>query len=165
MDLVFLDSETTGLYPPDRMVELAIVDDDSNVLVNTLLNPGMPIPSDAHAVHGISDDMVRDAPALRQIEPEVIRAVDGRHAVIYNAKFDLKFLTNRIKKAMGGVTCCMERFAPAYGDWDTCHRNCKWKSLPVAADHIAYDWEGDPHRALTDALACRAVWHWLERHS
>ena len=164
MDPIFLDSETTGLSPSDRMVELAIIDDDANVLVNTLLNPGMPIPADAQAVHGISDDTVTDAPTLRQIESEVVRAVDGRHVVIYNAKYDLQFLTRTIRKAMGKVTCCMERFAPAYGDWDARHRNYRWKSLQVAADHIAYNWEGDPHRALTDALACRAVWHWLEEH-
>ena len=96
MDLIYLDSETTGLSPSDRMVELAIIDDDSHVLLNTLLNPERPISPEAHAIHGISDDVVMDAPTLRQIEPEIIQIVQKKHIVIYNAKFDLQYLTAKI---------------------------------------------------------------------
>ncbi len=163
MDLVYLDSETTGLSPSDRMVELAIVDDEGCVLIDTLLNPGKPIPHDAYRIHGISDDMVKDAPTLQQIEPEIIQAVQKKHVVIYNAKYDLQYLTPKIKKAMGKTTCCMQRFAPAFGDWNAYRGSYRWKSLSHAVEHIEYRWEGTKHRALSDTLACRAVWHWLEK--
>ena len=163
MDPIFLDSETTGLSPSAKMVELAIIDDNGNALINTLLNPGMPIPNDAYAVHGISDEMVKDAPTLEQIEPEIIRIVGEKPVVIYNAKFDSQYLTAKIRRAMGKVTCCMQRFAPVYGEWNSRHRTYRWQALPVAVDHIGYDWKGSAHRAVTDALACRAVWLWLER--
>lgn len=163
MDLVYLDSETTGMSFSDKMVELAIVDDKGDVLINTLLNPGIPISCDASRIHCISDEMVKDAPLLQNMELEIIQVVQKRHVVIYNAKFDLQYLTTAIKRAIQKTTCCMQTFAPVYGEWDSFHGNYRWKSLSDAAEHIGYKWIGKKHRALSDSLACRAVWHWLEK--
>jgi DNA polymerase III epsilon subunit-like protein len=50
--VIFLDTETTGLNPPrDKIVELAIIDSTGNMLLNTLVNPMMNIPETVINIH------------------------------------------------------------------------------------------------------------------
>lgn len=150
----FLDTETTGLSPVhDRIVEIAIVDDMGDVVLNTLVNPKRPIGY-AEQIHGISDQMVVDAPTLGQLLSTIRGTVMGRHVVIYNSAFDTQFFPDKLVYA-GRIDCAMRRYAA--------FRGSKWTKLAVAADQIGYRWEGNPHRALADALACRAIWQWLDK--
>ena len=69
MKTLFLDTETTGLHPPnDKVVEVAIADLGGNVLLNTLVNPEQEIGF-ATTIHHITDDMVANAPTLEQLWP------------------------------------------------------------------------------------------------
>src|SRR3982750_387678 len=52
---VYLDTETTGLFGDVRIVDVAIVDDAGEVLVDTLVDPGIPIPVETSRIHGIFD--------------------------------------------------------------------------------------------------------------
>lgn len=67
---IFGDVETTGVSTTDRVVEIAWieVDDDLNVLnqVSSLIDPQMPIPAGASAVHGITNQDVVGAPTIDQ---------------------------------------------------------------------------------------------------
>ncbi|HYJ39021.1 MAG TPA: 3'-5' exonuclease [Chitinophagaceae bacterium] len=69
--LAFIDLETTGTnLACDRIVEIAIVKvslDGSKQIKRKLVNPEMPIPSGSIVVHGITDDMVKEAPIFKQI--------------------------------------------------------------------------------------------------
>ena len=87
---VFLDTETTGFSPAagDAVVEIAIVDSDGRVLIDTLIDPQRSIPWQATNVHGITDTMVRGKPTLRHVMPQVVEAIAGQQVVIYNASFD-----------------------------------------------------------------------------
>jgi Exonuclease len=90
-------------------VEIGVVDGAGAVLFQSLINPGMPIPSAASAVHGMTDDMVRDAPAVDAVAA-ALRALliaDGE-AVIYNAEFDCRFFASRFCDGIS-VTCAMLR--------------------------------------------------------
>jgi len=49
---VILDTETSGLDSRAEIVEIAVVDTDGRVLVNTLVKPSRPIPPDVSAIHG-----------------------------------------------------------------------------------------------------------------
>ena len=66
--LAFIDLETTGVnISLDRIVEIAIVKinpDGTQQVKRKLINPMMPIPKGASDVHGITDDMVKDAPVF-----------------------------------------------------------------------------------------------------
>ncbi len=153
---LFLDTETTGLARSDRVVEIGVVDDAGAVVFQSLVNPGMPIPAQASAIHGITDDMVRDAPPLDAVA-EAVRAAliaDGI-VVIYNAAFDQRFFPRDFWAGIG-VTCAMLRYADVAG---------RWLKLGDAAGRVGHVWDGEAHRAVADALACRSVWHWLERRS
>ena len=153
---LFLDTETTGFSPGagDAIVEVAIVDEDGRAVIDTLVNPQRSIPWQARNIHGISDDMVRGMPTLDQVLPHVRQVIAGEQVVIYNAEFDTRFFPDRLRHARM-VSCAMTRFAQELGG--------PWRKLDVAARHVRHRWTGDPHRALADALACRAVWMWLQK--
>lgn len=68
---VFLDTETTGLGCSDEIVELSVIDARGDVLIDTLIKPVQPISPDAEAIHGISNEMVRNAPAFAQVWPSL----------------------------------------------------------------------------------------------
>lgn len=163
MSFVVLDTETTGLGADAAVVEIAVVDADGQVLLDTLVNPGCEIPDEATAIHGITDVMVADAPTVEEALAMVERVVAGRHVVIYNAAYDTRLLPV-IRTAAALITCAMRRFSILYGDWSEYHGNYRWKPLGKAAAHCGHAWEGLAHRALSDALAARTVWLWCETH-
>ena len=163
-DLIFLDTETTGLHPPeDKIVEIAIVDGKGKILLDTLVNPERPIGF-ATSIHGIEDRMVSSCSTIDQLLPAVIEAVRGKHVVIYNAKFDTRFFPSGLSEARK-ISCAMLQFAEFRGEVNPRFGSFRWHKLTVAADHIGYTWEGTAHRALADTLATRAVWSWLKQNT
>lgn len=158
MKTFFLDTETTGLDGKrDRIVEIAVVDEHGCVVVDTLVDPGRPIPFEASRIHGIRDHMVRGCPNFEQVWSELEPAIRGHRVVIYNASFDCRFLPDGLAAA-GEVKCAMR----AYGERVASRSGRRSKKLIDAAAHVGHFWGGDAHRALADALACRSVWIWLE---
>jgi len=151
---VYLDTETTGLSPAkgDAIVEIAIVDGNGRVLIDTLVNPGRSIPWQASNIHGITDDMVRGQRTLSQLMPRVLEIVESEQVIIYNARFDAPFFPGGLSQARS-VECAMLRFAELRGG--------RWQKLDAAAQHVGHRWTGAAHRAMADALACRSVWNWL----
>jgi DNA polymerase-3 subunit epsilon len=69
--IAFFDLETTGVsVSKDRIVSIAvrkIMPDGSQESKYALINPEMPIPADATAIHGITDEMVKDKPTFKKI--------------------------------------------------------------------------------------------------
>lgn len=79
--IAFLDLETTGVNPSqDRIVELTVLKifpDGSEQLKSERINPKMPIPPGATAVHGITDDDVATAPLFSQYVSSLLEFLDG----------------------------------------------------------------------------------------
>ncbi len=161
---LYLDTETTGLNPgfphDDKIVEVAIIDGAGAVRLDTLLNPGRPIPQRASQIHGITDSMVESEPTLEELWPQIRGLVEGQHVVIYNADFDCGFFPNRLRNA-ARISCAMLRFAEVFGERKG-RDGYKWQPLALASAHVGHEWTGEAHRALADAQACRSVWQWLE---
>lgn len=82
--VLVLDTESTGLNTStDRIVELGGAYFHRGNLVakvNTLINPGIPIPAEASAVHGIGDAEVADAPTFAAMAPRLVEHLTGRFA-------------------------------------------------------------------------------------
>jgi DNA polymerase-3 subunit epsilon len=99
-----IDFETTGTdRERDRVIEIAIVLFDGGTVSGVhqwLVDPGMPIPDESRAVHGISDDDVRGKPSFAEVARDVLAALSGRLPVAYNAEFDRGFL--HAEMARGG---------------------------------------------------------------
>jgi len=103
LPIALIDLETTGRDASvDRIVEIGIVVGVGGVVVerfNWLVNPGQPIPDEARAVHGISDDDVKDAPPFASVAKEIAAALMGRIPAAYNAPFDRAFLVNEFARS------------------------------------------------------------------
>jgi DNA polymerase-3 subunit epsilon len=94
---IFYDTETTGVRPDkDRVIEIAAFDPVLNRTFEKLINPGMPIPSEATAIHHITNEMVQDAPSFAQIGVEFSQFCEGETVLIAhnNDTFDMLFLRN-----------------------------------------------------------------------
>jgi len=156
----FLDTETTGLHGAE-MVECAIVDDTGKTILDTLVNPGRPIPPEATAIHGITDADVAKAPSADAVRAFVLALVAGHEVVIYNASYDVQFFPG-IEESASRVRCCMRGATPHFGEWSDYHGDYRWPKLGAAAEACGHVDQGDAHRARADALACRTVWHWLQ---
>ncbi|MDR9824386.1 3'-5' exonuclease, partial [Vibrio sp. FNV 38] len=77
-DLVF-DSETTGLGSDAEIVELSLVGAiTGEVYLDTLVKPLSPIPEDATAIHGITNQNVESAPSWPEVHDQFCQLVDGR---------------------------------------------------------------------------------------
>lgn len=102
--IIFFDLETTGVDPSkDRIVEISmikIMPDGSEVSKTRRLNPQMPIPAEATAVHGIKDEDVKDAPTFAQIAKSLEEFMSGCDFGGFNSnRFDLPVLVEEFLRA------------------------------------------------------------------
>jgi len=143
---VIMDTETTDLH--GAICELAVIDAATGqVLLNTLVNPGRPITTEASWVHGISDADVASAPTWPQVLPRLLAVTQGRTVLAYNAEYDAGVIaadTARHGLGLGHLgedgrwACVMNRRS----EWARA-----WRWLPL----------GGGHRALGDAQVARRV--------
>jgi len=95
--VVFLDLETTGInVSADRIVEISLLKvtpDGKEQWMTSRVNPEMPIPAKATAIHGISDSDIADSPTFGEIAKNVAAFMEGCDLAGYNAiKFDIPVL-------------------------------------------------------------------------
>ena len=95
--IAFIDLETTGInISTDKIVEIAIVKitpDGSKTVKRKLLNPQMPIPKSSSDIHGIIDEMVKDAPTFKQVANEIKQFLEHCDLGGYNSnRFDVPML-------------------------------------------------------------------------
>jgi DNA polymerase-3 subunit epsilon len=84
-------------------------------VLDSLIDPGRPIPAAASAVTGITDVMVRGAPRFAEFSDRVLAALAGRVFVAHNARFDWAFLTAELRRArdlaLDGPRLCTVRLS------------------------------------------------------
>lgn len=98
MRFVSLDTETTGLEPRlgHRIVEIGLVEVCDRSATGRswhhYLNPERDIPAESSAIHGITQDKVKDAPLFADVFDSMMDFIGDSTVVIHNAPFDLGFL-------------------------------------------------------------------------
>lgn len=102
--LVFVDVETTGLYPRrgDRVCEIALIRREpsgSTYEWSQLVDPQRPISRGAYAVNKISASLLKGAPRFVDLVPEINDVAHGAVWVAHNAPFDLGFLQSEYRRA------------------------------------------------------------------
>ena len=129
---VFLDTETTGLDPHKgnhRIIDLACIEFEDSAptgnVFNLKINPeGKKSLKRAFQVHGILDEELVDKPTFKDIHKRFIEFIEGKHLVIFNADFDLKFLNSELNRINYPstisdiclqVTCVMELAKKKFG--------------------------------------------------
>jgi len=95
--LAIIDLETTGVnLASDRIVEIAIVKalpDGTKQIKRKLLNPEIPISAVSREMHGITNEMVKDAPTFKQVANEIKQFLDNCDLAGYNSnRFDIPLL-------------------------------------------------------------------------
>jgi DNA polymerase III epsilon subunit-like protein len=160
---VYLDTETTGLDASSEVVEICVLDHDGRSLVNQLVRPSIPIPSDASRIHGITEVMVATEPTWDEVWPAVARAISGRRVAVYNAEYDVMVMRQSHRKhglvwpaPLGQFTCLMKLYARYHGEWNSARHSYRWQSLDQAARQCGIV-AGQRHRAYEDTLLARAV--------
>lgn len=101
--LVFFDLETTGTnVSTDRIVEISILTvfpDGTEDSRTRLINPGKPIPTEASAVHNITDDKVQDAPSFAALAKALFTLMSGCDFAGFNLiKFDIPLLAEEFSR-------------------------------------------------------------------
>lgn len=102
---IVLDTETTGLdYTKERMVEFAAVRLENGKVKDefqTLINPQQHIRKSSIAIHGITQEMVADAPTEEEIMPKILEFIGDYPIVAHNAIFDYMFLNEASMRVFG----------------------------------------------------------------
>ncbi len=157
---IFLDTETTGNGPADRLCQIAFKSKEGDAVnVNELFNPGMPITIDAMTVHHITNEMVQDKPAYQNSDTwkqlkDLVNS-DSNVMVALNAAFDVDMLKKEgIEPKSVICTLKLARYfdkdcvIPRYG-------------LQYLRYYLCLNIVAIPHTALGDILVLEALFNWI----
>jgi DNA polymerase-3 subunit epsilon len=148
-EVLILDTETTDLN--GEIIEIGVIDLAGNVLLNQRIKPRGLIAPGAQAVHGITLEMLEDAPGFGLAYLRLREITQNKTVLIYNFNFDFDMIHREC--ARGGLTlpkwkpdsaCLMKWYAQWYGEWNRYHESYRWQRLP-SGDHSAV---GDCQAAL-----------------
>jgi DNA polymerase-3 subunit epsilon len=109
-EIVF-DTETTGLSPAggDRMVEIGCVEMFNRVetgrTFHSYFNPGRPMPSEAEAVHGLSERFLSDKPNFHERCEELLEFIGESPMIAHNAAFDFGFVNHELGQCGRPLVC------------------------------------------------------------
>ncbi|MEY3873439.1 MAG: hypothetical protein RL363_160, partial [Bacteroidota bacterium] len=158
--ICFLDLETTGInVSTDKIVEIAIVKispDGTQVIKRKLINPEMPIPKSASDIHGITNEMVKDAPTFKSVANEIKQFIEGADLAGYNSnRFDIPMLNEEFLRA--GVSVDVE--SRKLLDVQKVFHMMEQRTLTAAYKFYCQKNLEDAHSAEADAVA---TWEVLE---
>jgi DNA polymerase-3 subunit epsilon len=112
-EIVF-DTETTGLSPlnGDRVVEIGCVElfnrCETGRHFHSYFNPGRSMPSEAEAVHGLSEKFLSDKPLFADMVEDLLMFIGEAPMIAHNAAFDFGFINHELG-ACGRPSVCMSR--------------------------------------------------------
>jgi DNA polymerase-3 subunit epsilon len=156
--IIFFDLETTGInVASDRIVEISYlkVDLNGNENSKTLrLNPGIPIPEKVTAIHGISNEDVKDAPTFNEVAKSLAREFEGCDLAGYNSvKFDIPLLAEEFLRS--GVDIDLKR--RKFIDVQVIFMKMEPRTLSAAYKFFVNKELNDAHSAEADTLATYEV--------
>lgn len=149
---VVLDVETTGLdYTREKIIEFAAVKLTDGVITDsfeTLINAQQHIRKSSQAIHGISEEDLKDAPLEEEIYPKIFEFIGDAPIVAHNAIFDFSFL-NRTSKRLyqkpltNRYVDTQQMFKEVYPQMESCGLECLMNTF-----NVEYSTR---HRAMADA--------------
>ena len=156
--LAFIDVETTGISPyTDRIVELSILKihpDGTEEYHSRRINPGIPIPPEATAVHGITDEDVANEPEFGRYAKGIRNFLEGCDIAGFNViKFDLPCLETELARV--GVE--FSRKGQRLVDSLVIYHQRDPRNLEAAYQKYCSREMGNAHRAEEDAKASAEV--------
>ena len=161
---IVLDTETTGLdYTKERMVEFAAVRLENGKIKDefqTLINPQQHIRKSSIAIHGITADMVADAPTEAEIMPKILEFIGDYPIVAHNAIFDWTFINEASIRTTGKEISnaridSQQMFKEVYPDLDSHGLEALTKKFHVDLTNH--------HRAMADTMGLALAYPKLKK--
>lgn len=154
---VAFDFETTGFYPPCKIIEIGAVKfirGNKAATFQSFINPMSKLPQNIIELTGIDDAMLSGADTFDIVLPRFLNFIGDYSLVAHNAPFDMKFLThysgilgypvnNRIIDTLKLSKACYPTLP--------CHK------LGYLADYLGVSQDTE-HRALDDAMAAALIY-------
>lgn len=152
--LIFIDLETTGLdVVNDRIVEMAalkLMPNGDRELKTRRINPTIPIPAEATAVHGITNDDVKDEPTFKEIAKSLAKFMEGCDLAGFNSnRFDFPLLAEEFLRADVDFDFRKRKFI----DVQTIFHKMEKRTLEAAYKFYCSKDLDDAHTAEADTLA------------
>ena len=164
--VLFFDLELTGFYDRDEILSITIVDGAGELVMDTLVKPSHTKKwNRTEKIHGITPDMVEDAPLLTDLIPQIKEIFENADNIIaYGVSTDFSHIkhiydTEEEREWLHKkVRCCANEYVRYIHE----HRPAlEHASLIDAMDCFGIEWEGVPHSSIADTYACRKVWNVL----
>ncbi|EKD54126.1 MAG: DNA polymerase III, epsilon chain [uncultured bacterium] len=166
MRQIVLDTETTGLQIEEghRIIEIGCIELINRKLTgkryHQYINPERPIEEEALAIHGITEDFLKNKPPFREIAKEFIEFITNAELIIHNAPFDTAFINHELQltqqkwKSLTTYCCITDTLLLArqlhVGQRNSLDALCK----RYGVDHSSRDFHG----ALLDARLLAEVY-------
>ncbi|MFR9649837.1 MAG: 3'-5' exonuclease [Rikenellaceae bacterium] len=152
--ILFFDLETTGVdISNDRIVEVSMIKlmpDGEEVVKTRKINPGIPIPAEATAIHGISDEDVKDCPHFAQIARSLVQFIEGCDFAGFNSnRFDVPLLIEEFLRAGVDVDIKQRQFI----DVQNIFHKLEQRTLVAAYKFYCQKDLNDAHSAQADTRA------------
>ena len=156
--LVFFDLETTGIdIAKDRIVEISMVKvmpNGEEIVKTRRINPGMPIPPESTAIHGITDEDVRDCPKFKEIAKSLAAQIEGCDLAGFNSnRFDIPMLAEEFLRAGVDVDLNRRKFI----DVQTIFHKMEQRNLTAAYKFYCNKDLANAHSAEADTMATYEV--------
>ncbi|WLQ14417.1 3'-5' exonuclease [Hahella aquimaris] len=156
LDVVVLDTETTGLDDQAEVIEVSVMDMRGNVLFDQLVRPLNPVPADASEIHGVTNEKLADKPNFPDVYHSLKRVISGKTVVAYNANFDNRLLMQTcsaygLPMIEADWRCAMMAYARYWGEVDAKRGGYRRQSLAKAAAQMGITVNG-AHRAVADCF-------------
>ena len=156
--LVFFDLETTGIdIVHDRIVEISMVKvmpNGDEIVKTRRINPGMPIPPESTAIHGITDDDVKDCPSFKEIAKSLAAQIEGCDLAGFNSnRFDIPMLAGEFLRAGVDVNLGRRKFV----DVQTIFHKKEQRNLTAAYKFYCQKDLENAHSAEADTMATYEV--------
>ncbi|MGL5731687.1 MAG: 3'-5' exonuclease, partial [Bacteroidales bacterium] len=152
--IIFFDLEATGInITSDRIVEICYVKvfpNGDQEIKTRRLNPEMPIPAEAAAIHGITDEMVADCPTFKSIAKSLAQQIEGCDLAGYNSnRFDIPLLMEEFLRAGVDIDLSKRKFI----DVQTIFHKMEQRTLSAAYKFYCEKELVDAHSAEADTIA------------
>ncbi len=164
--ILFFDLELTGFYDRDEILSITVVDGFGELIMDTLVKPAHTKKwKKTEKIHGITPEMVEDAPTLAELTPRIKELfADAEHIIAYGVSTDfshIKYIydTEEEREALHKkVLCAATEFVRYTHEVrpDVVHA-----SLTDAMACFEIEWEGVAHSSIADTFGCRKVWEAL----
>lgn len=161
---IVLDTETTGLdYTKEKMVEFAAVRLENGKIKDefqTLINPEQHIRKSSIAIHGITPEMVEDAPTEAEAMPKILEFIGDYPIVAHNAIFDYSFLNEASLRTTGnelqnGRIDSQQMFKEVYPDLESHGLEALTNTFNVELNNH--------HRAMADTMGLALAYPKLKK--